>query len=290
MATMHKPVRKLRERLLRLKLMLGFAWRRGASIQDRGRLFYHAGIKPALVFRRLRKFSPRELISFRVKAPGRNGNLRVRCRDNGSDVGTFAEFFSSRYQIIPPELPRFEPKVIYDIGAHIGIASLFFAMRYPKARLYGFEPLPLNYEVCTLNYHNLRDAKALPWAIGARSGTAAFEFANSDLRGGHLTNQGSLGGANGWSKLEVPVFSVLDLVRRQGFAPPDFLKIDTEGAEADVLEGIGDLAPNIQRLLVETHGEEVELKCLRWLLEHGFIIRHVHEAAPGFAAVWCDRV
>jgi len=57
---------------------------------------------------------------------------------------------------------------------------------------------------------------------------------------------------------------------REGFVP-DFLKIDVDAAEADVLEGArGLLADRRPHLLVEVHSEELERHCGRLLVESGY--------------------
>jgi FkbM family methyltransferase len=269
--------------------MLGFALRRGNSVRERARLFYHAWVRPSLVARRWARYRPERILSFWTR-PARPDAFQVHIRDNGLDMCTFTEFFSARYVIVPPELPPMEPEVVYDIGANIGIASLFYATRFPKARFYGFEPVPANVEVCRLNFRNLPRGEVFPWAVGAQSGTAFFEFSQEDLRGGRL--QGQAPGKNGAprKRIEVPVFSIADLAGQKDLPPPDFVKIDVEGAELEVLEGMGGQARNIKRLLVETHGPEVDAACRQWFGAHQFVIRHSHEAAPGFAAIWCDSV
>ena len=282
-------VRRLSERAAWQKLMLGFACRRGNSLRERVRLFYHAGIKPSLVCRGWRRYAAERLLCFSTRT-AEPGCFRVHVRDNGLDMSTFVEFFSSRHVLIPPELPPLDPEVIYDIGAHIGMASLFYATHYPKARFYGFEPLPTNLEVCRLNYRNLPGAEAFPWAIGSRSGTAVFEFSETDTRGGRLQDQPRPKDGSLKKEVAVPVFSIADLVAQKKLPPPDFLKIDVEGAELEVLKGMGEQAPHIRRLLVETHGPAVDAACRAWLPAHQFPIRHSHEAAPGYAAIWCDRV
>ncbi len=205
-------------------------------------------------------------------------------------MGTFTEFFSSRYVLIPPELPPMEPEVIYDIGANIGMASLFYATHFGRARFYGFEPVPANVEVCRLNFRNLPRGEVFPWAVGAESGTAFFEFTEQDLRGGRLEGQGQGKDDAPRKRIEVPVFSIADLAGEKKLPPPDFVKINVEGAELAVLEGMGGQARNIKRLLVETHGPEVDAACRQWFGAHQFAIRHSHEVARGFAAIWCDSV
>ena len=280
--------RTLSGRLHALKATVAFALSNGASLGERFRLAYYAGFKPALAFRGLTAYSSQKMLTFKIRV-GQRGRFTVHTRDWGDDIGTVVEFFSGIRRIIPLELPRVEPKVIYDIGAHIGIGSLFLASKYPNARFYGFEPLPANYNVCALNYENLSGSQAFPWAISSASGTAAFRFGERDLRGGCLA-----GGPPPFSRalddqVEVQVRSVQDLVETQKLAPPDFLKIDVEGAEFEVLKGLGPLGQGIRRIFLETHGPEVRARCLDWLKVHDFVVRCSHEDQPGCGTLWCDR-
>jgi FkbM family methyltransferase len=277
----------LRRRMARLKLSFGFSWRLGGSLRERTRLFYHAWLKPRLVFRGYRAYAPERVLCFSARLT-RHRKIQFHARDNGLDVGTFAEFFSAQYQVLPPELPPLEPKVIYDIGANIGVASLYFSARYPGTRFYGFEPLPANYEVCRLNYRNLEHSEVYPWAVGAQEATTWFQFREQDPRGGQISSKTMPGGALD-KRIEVQVFSLAEIIRTKGLAPPDFLKIDVEGAELDVLKGLGEGGRTVRRMLIETHGEHLEEECLKWLRGNGFVVRHLDEAAPGYAAVWCDR-
>jgi FkbM family methyltransferase len=268
--------------------MANFALTRGRSVRERGRLIYYSGFKPALAYRGAAKFDGDRILSFSTRV-GKGRVFNVHARDNGYDVTTFAEFFSAQYVIIPPELPPMVPKVIWDIGANIGVASLYFAMHYPNARLYGFEPVPANYEVCQLNYKNLPGGKVFPWAVGASSGTATFEMRATDPRGGGLGKNFS-GTDTSIQKFDVRVRSISDLLDEDKLEPPDLVKIDVEGAELEVLRGIGSNTTKLKRMLVETHGLDLEQKCLAWLTSNGFVVRHSHFEMPGYCSIWCDRV
>src|SRR2546423_14450315 len=215
--------------------------------------------------------------------------LKVHARDNGGDVATSEEFFSRRYTILPPELPPLEPKVIYDIGANIGMASLYYAGYFPNARFFGFEPVPDNFEVCRLNYGNLRDSEVFPWAVGERTQIATFEFAENDLRGGGLHGAMTPNPLGPKKRIEVQVCSIADLIAEKKLPAPEFLKVDVEGAELDVLKGIGEQNGTIKRILIATHGQQLMIDCMKWVLDHGFIILHVHSLPGGFSSIWADR-
>jgi hypothetical protein len=54
--------------------------------------------------------------------------------------------------------------------------------------------------------------------------------------------------------------------------PPDFLKIDVEGAELDVLQGLENCLDSVKRIFVETHGPELKAACLKWIKDRAFAI------------------
>src|SRR5262249_3892450 len=143
---------------------------------------------------------------------------------------------------------NWKPRVIYDLGANIGIASLSLATSNADARIYGFEPLPANFEICQQNYSNLTNAEVFNCAVGFPSGKMSFEFQDSDLRGGRLAMNASLLSSASHRRVEVEVWSVADLIDRKGLEPPDVLKVDVEGAELEVLRGLGAYAKNVRLL------------------------------------------
>jgi FkbM family methyltransferase len=263
--------------------LLKFAWARGGPLTDSIRLFSYTGPKLSLVARGWTRHSLDRILSFSIKATPAT-RFRIYARDNGLDVGTIAEFFTPDSKIVPVNLPPLRPKVVYDLGANIGIASLRFATLYPDARFYGFEPVLSNHEVCALNYQNLPKARAFPWAVGSRTEMTAFEC-NEDPRGGHLQATPINPHLQRRKQINVQVYSIADLVRVQKLEPPEFLKIDVEGAELEVLKGMGQVADSVKRMFVETHGASLKVDCVKWMQEHGFQIR----PASYSEAVWGDR-
>lgn len=263
--------------------MLQFGWARGGSLRDGARLFHYLALKPSLVSRGWGSYSPERIVSFSIKATG-SARFRVYVHDNGLEAGTIAEFFSPHSRKVPTELPPLRPKVIYDVGANIGIASLHLATLYPDARVYGFEPLPPNYEVCVLNFQNLPQAEAFLWAVGSRSEVTAFEC-NEDPRGGHLQATPCNPHLQPQKRIDVQVYSIADLIQVQKLEPPEFLKIDVEGAELEVLRGMGEAVQSVKRIFVETHGPTLKEECLKWMREHGFKLW----PSPDPTALWGDR-
>jgi FkbM family methyltransferase len=276
------PKKLLQQRMSRLSRALTLA-SNGSSLKDFFRLFYYEGLKPTMAFRGWAHYSADRVLTFSMKA--HDGSTFQTCaRDNGVDVGTLADLFVRQPRTIPADLPPFEFKVFYDLGANIGAASLFFFARNPKARFYGFEPLPSNYEICALNYRNLPGSRAFPWAVGARSETTVFECQN-DLRGGRLAGSPANPSLTTTGRINIRVVSVDDLVREQKLDPPDFLKIDVEGAELEVLKGVEGQLQSVKRMFIETHGPELYARTIEWLERHGF---KIYQSEPD--VLWADRM
>ena len=76
---------------------------------------------------------------------------------------------------------------------------------------------------------------------------------------------------------EGPGFVTIDGVARQrDVLPPDIVKIDVEGAELKVLQGMEDtLAKASPKLLIEVHALELETECIRFLEARGYEARVV---------------
>ncbi len=136
----------------------------------------------------------------------------------------------------------------FDVGANQGHIALAVATACPHVRVVAFEPDAEAARRLTANLaHNADLASRVELvrrAVGAASGTARFAAAEGVNSGvGHLDAAGSL---------SVPV-TTLEAFTAGGGPRPDVIKIDVEGAEADVLDGLGGLAGTISALSMEVH-------------------------------------
>jgi FkbM family methyltransferase len=241
----------------------------GTSFKQKLRLLFYMALKPSLVFRGLATFFNSRILAFSIFG-ARRAPIDVYVLDNGVGAMTIAEYFSPHSAIMPADLPALHPKVIYDLGANVGVSSLFFSSLYPQATIYGFEPLPENFELCCLNYRGIPNpSQVFPWAIGSKSGTATFDCKN-DSRGGRLKSTHPDPNLQTIAQIQVKIVSIADLIGKEGLPPPDFLKIDVEGAEYDVLEGLNSYAHLVSSIYLEIHGERLKHDCLLWLGNHNF--------------------
>jgi len=187
--------------------------------------------------------------------------------------------------------------VILDAGANIGLFTLF-AKQETKGELtvLAFEPVPSIFRYLEKNMaeHGLGDRVRLFCAgLGRAAGSASFSWfpglpANSTqsledklhqlrafkeaslaaLRMEHPILYPLLAPAAAarldtlmeHEEVECPVRTIAEAVEEAGLERIDLLKIDTEGAELDILDGIGEpLWKNVRQVVLETHGARAQI-------------------------------
>jgi FkbM family methyltransferase len=141
------------------------------------------------------------------------------------------------------------PEVVVDLGAHVGASVLFFAMRFPKARIVAVEPDPVNFAKLRHNVGSMRQVTLVNAAVSERSGTITL-YSAGRLDG---WKSSSTRPATRWqAPIDVPSMRLDDLLAGAGITDVDLLKIDIEGAEYDVLKSFAGLA-SVRTIVGEVH-------------------------------------
>lgn len=129
-------------------------------------------------------------------------------------------------------------RTVFDVGACVGDWTQKILARQPEALVHCFEPLPANHQalVRTLG----KRAFVNGFALGAQNGALALHVPAD--RGAEKWELGSLykrhaPDVDSLTEVTVAVRTLDDYCREQEIGGIDFLKIDTEGAEMDVLLG-----------------------------------------------------
>jgi FkbM family methyltransferase len=146
--------------------------------------------------------------------------------------------------------------VCLDIGANIGIYTVFMAKKASKGRVFAFEPVPVNRSVMTLNVllNELCNVEIKDFALSDSSGAVKFSVAED---GAYC----SIRATDRKRELRSVLVNAatLDEVFAHGKVKVDIVKIDVEGAELLVLKGgqrlLADPALRPRALLVELSAE-----------------------------------
>lgn len=141
---------------------------------------------------------------------------------------------------------------VIDIGAHIGYYTLLFAKLVgASGRIISFEPLPQNFALLKENValNHLDNVLVLPQAIFSRDEEILISVPDDQPYSG----QASVAQRQGSVHFQVPALT-LDSYCATASVQPDFLKMDVEGAEYDVLLGARETIVRCHpKLLIELH-------------------------------------
>lgn len=189
-----------------------------------------------------------------------------------------------------------EGDTVFDVGGYEGIFTLFFARRVgPAGAVVTFEPNPRNYQriVENIRLNGFANAQVRQVALGSAPGRASLVFPNDETARGSLEHHiaDTIRQEKHVNAIEVDV-DTLDHQVALGVPEPDFVKLDVEGLERDVLEGMrGLLARRHPRLYIEVHGADAARKLenvtsvVEFLWQAGYKVRHVESgtdiSAPG---------
>lgn len=125
-------------------------------------------------------------------------------------------------------------KVIYDIGANIGNHTIYFALN-TNAQIFAFEPMPMNFSLLEKNINdNNMESRIISYnfALGDYEGIAQMEFEQEKNNGTATILPSEKTEINGGVEVKVNILDQMDIPL------PDFIKIDVEGFELNVLKGM----------------------------------------------------
>lgn len=148
-----------------------------------------------------------------------------------------ADYEASSFSFFKKHLKQGD--TVIDIGAHIGLYSVFFA-KLTKGKIYSFEPTPDTAAVLRQTIeinHCEKNVNIIEAAVSEQPGFATFYADDADVHTGNSLIALDLGSeSKRKGAYQVSVTSV-DQVRNDYNLKIDFLKIDAEGVELDVLKG-----------------------------------------------------
>ena len=195
------------------------------------------GVVAAASFRMFER--PREL----TVVP-RGTDHSVHLRMGTSDFCAYKDVLVCREKNYDPGISDFSPRVIVDAGAHIGMASISFARRYPRAAIVAIEPEPRNFAALLRNVAPYKSIVPVQAALWKQDGEVCLGASDVHPKGAFEVRE------RGQSP--VRAITVRTLMREQGIHFIDLLKLDIEGAEKEVFEAC-DWIESVRIIAIELH-------------------------------------
>ncbi len=175
--------------------------------------------------------------------------------------------------------PSFVPgsgSIVFDIGSQYGDFSLLWEKRN-HAIVYAFEALPENYAEMQRDFAiNKSSTHSILGFIGNGN---PIEFENT---GTMATKKESI-------NPKISTMRIDDFVNNSKVIP-SFVKIDVEGFEYEVLEGMGETLEKYRpKIIMETHSKALRKKCDEFLVEHEYEQWYEGRVTKGLLG-WMDEV
>ena len=172
------------------------------------------------------------------------------------------EVLKTYQEIFVEEIYKFESNkshpVILDCGANIGISTIYFKTIYPNAIVHAFEPDANLFEILSKNIHTngFKQVELHQAAIWTEHTTLSFD--NKGSEASHIDTTGQSTNKVEAKKL-ASILANLDAV--------DFLKMDIEGAEYEVVKDCAPYLHKIENFFLEYHGKATDTHKLNELLK-----------------------
>jgi FkbM family methyltransferase len=177
--------------------------------------------------------------------------------------------------------------VVFDIGANVGFFTVIAARLVgPEGRIFAFEPLPEAIPILRRNaaLNGMSSVEVIEAAVGAADGQGTLRIPDL-LLGARLDDSAS----DGDRQVVVQITSIDSALARGEIVPPDFVKIDAEGAEGDVLRGMAKtIRAHRPEILCELH--ETAAIVLPLLESFGYAVDYVEPDAKPGAEYWACHI
>jgi FkbM family methyltransferase len=200
----------------------------------------------------------------RLRIQARDGSFRttVMLRKATSDVPTFEQIFgynsfNLRY------LPRWNQisaaydnrdlnykPLILDLGANIGLASLYFAKNWPNAEIVAVEPDADNYQLMLQNVSGLKNLYPIQAAVACEDG--AVLITNPEAEDWAYRTETAQEGVTG-TVPAISIDSIMKLPQLCGRFRPFIAKIDIEGFESNLFSKNTDWVASFPIIIIELH-------------------------------------
>jgi FkbM family methyltransferase len=170
-------------------------------------------------------------------------------------------------------------KVVYDIGAHVGISTLLLAGTFRAARVFAFEPYPSNIKSLqkVQSANPTLNLSVIEAAVSDKDGTARFLESGSSFTGRLAINDEGHS-PDGGRSFDCQSLT-LDNFVAAGHPAPDLIKLDVEAAEALVITGAKNMINRYSpKMIIELHGPKPASEVWDTLSSLNYEIKIINES------------
>jgi FkbM family methyltransferase len=142
-----------------------------------------------------------------------------------------------RFADVKSCLPNLDIGVVFDVGANVGQSAKLYLANFRGAKIYCFEPVEATYRQLQNQLCGCPDVLTFKLALGAERGSGTMVLDGSPDMFFLRRAAGEAIEPDGVPLEQVAIETLDGFCERQRVACIGYLKIDTEGADLDVLRG-----------------------------------------------------
>ena len=208
----------------------------------------------------------------------RLGGIEVTFRPLQGELYLFKEIFIDQVYEKHPAFCLRPGWRVFDVGANIGLFTLRAALCGAK-QAFAFEPNPETFARLQVNLrrNRLSNVRAIAKAVGEVPRRAWLVPGATST----LAQMAAVPVCGASPNVEIEVTTLSAVLQQERILVVNLLKLDVEGAEAEVLRGAESELARVERIVMEYHSAELLAACERILRRHGF--RRVLTASPAYA-------
>ncbi|MBW7674443.1 FkbM family methyltransferase [Chryseobacterium chendengshani] len=179
------------------------------------------------------------------------------------DIDIFYEVFWKKTYFDHLKFLKDDPKIIVDLGAHIGMTSIYLSLRFPEAKIYAVEASLDNFELLLKNTSSFKNIVCINAAAYFEDGFV--NFSNDDLSYNQRISE---------TGVSTKAISIGSLKENFGLTNIDLMKIDIEGGEIDLLSKNNSWLSSVNSIIIEIHHPYSLADLQNDVQPYGFTITH----------------
>lgn len=164
--------------------------------------------------------------------------------------------------------------IVVDIGAHVGYFSIYSASRNKDGKIYSFEPYIESFKILEKNLKINNITNVVPINLGVSKNAGNLDLY---LQSNFAIGNSIYGERNSKSKIQIKTISLRDIINEYKITKIDFLKLDCEGSEYEILLNLDKISlDKIKRIVAEMHPDIEDYKIkdvIDFLNTHKFAVK-----------------
>ena len=202
------------------------------------------------------KITKKEHVIFKTKT-----GLKIKIRVNSTDlmalthVWLIQEYSNSDFDI-------HDNDIVIDVGAHIGLFALFASQFCKHGKIFCFEPIKENYELLIENINSNKIKNIIPFNFAvSKTSDSVKIFLNDDYSGHSMFLETN-------NFVIVKSKSLHDIFSENNIQECNFLKLDCEGAEYEIINSLSpEFLNKIKKYAIEYHLADTHPELLQQLIK-----------------------